>query len=420
MNNTQTFGLLFVVRHKSKKSVNAGIYMRITVNGRKTEISTKLKCPVSLWDPSKERVIADNKFDYRTVNRMLDHIRTKVQSIYQDLRIKEELITPDIIKNIFCGNKEEGRTLLRLIDYHYNTQKNTLNPFTLRHYNTSAKYLKAFLREVKKANDIYLKQIDYQFICDYDAFLRSYKPLEPGLTALSHNTIMKHLSRFRTLINLAIKLEWMEHYPFKAFRLSYKQTHRKYLMKEEMELIQNKQFTIERLQYTRDLFIFSCYTGLAYSDVMLLRPDNILKGIDGNNWIYTERKKTNTTIRIPLLSVPEQLIEKYRKHPKAMHRGTLFPKMTNQRLNSYLKEVGDMCGITKNLTFHVARHTFATTVTLSNGVPIETVSKILGHTKIVTTQIYSKVLEYKVSQDMDVLRTKLESNNGQEQIGASG
>jgi len=187
-----------------------------------------------------------------------------------------------------------------------------------------------------------------------------------------------------------------------------------------MELIQNKQFTIERLQYTRDLFIFSCYTGLAYSDVMLLRPDNILKGIDGNNWIYTERKKTNTTIRIPLLSVPEQLIEKYRKHPKAMHRGTLFPKMTNQRLNSYLKEVGDMCGITKNLTFHVARHTFATTVTLSNGVPIETVSKILGHTKIVTTQIYSKVLEYKVSQDMDVLRTKLESNNGQEQIGASG
>ena len=155
MNNTQTFGVRFIMRHKSKKSEMAGIYMRITINKQKTEVSTKLQCPVSLWNPSKERVIADRKFNHRPINRMLDDIRTKVQSIYQDLRIKEELITPEIIKNKFCGNKEEGRTLLRLIDYHYTTQKNTLNPFTLRHYQTSAKYLTSFLKEIKKTDDIY-------------------------------------------------------------------------------------------------------------------------------------------------------------------------------------------------------------------------------------------------------------------------
>ncbi|MCU4176204.1 site-specific integrase [Carboxylicivirga sp. N1Y90] len=411
MNNTPTFGVQFICRLKSKKTDMAGIYLRITVNGRKTELSTKLQCPFSLWDNSKERVKSDSKFNYRNVNRLIDDNRAKIQNIYQKLRYSNELITPIIIKNHFIGIKEEGHTLLKIIDYHYKAQQEALNTHTLRHYKTSYGYLKAFLKHVKKTNDIYLSQIDYQFICDYEAFLRTYQPDEDNPRTLAQNTLMKQLSRFRTILNLANKLGWMEHYPFKSYRLSFKKSSRKYLTQAELDNVVNKEFTIQRLSQTKDMFVFSCYTGLAYSDVARLTKDSIVKGIDGNDWIHTSRKKTEAPVRIPLLSISKMIIEKYSDHPHANNNNRLFPIASNQKLNGYLKEIADICGINKNLTFHMARHTFATTVTLTNGVPIETVSKILGHTKIATTQIYAKVLENKVSEDMNTLKSKLESNN---------
>src|SRR5690606_3279109 len=167
----------------------------------------------------------------------------------------------------------------------------------------------------------------------------------------------------------------------------------------------------QRIQYAKDLFVFSCYTGMAYIDVMQLTPDNIILGIDGNYWIKTIREKTNTSVNIPILPKAAYIIEQYRNSPRSLAKGSLFPMISNQKLNSYLKEVADLCGLKKNLTFHLARHTFATSVTLSNGVPIETVSKMLGHTTIRTTQIYAKVVEQKVSQDMSALQEKLEINS---------
>jgi site-specific recombinase XerD len=182
---------------------------------------------------------------------------------------------------------------------------------------------------------------------------------------------------------------------------------RDFLTKEELEAIELKEFTIDRIQYVKDLFVFSCYTGLAYIDAMNLTPDNIIMGIDGYYWIKTRRQKTENPVNVPLLPKAKAIMEKYRGDKKAMVKGTLFPTISNQKLNSYLKEVADLCGITKNMTFHLARHTFATTVTLSNGVPMETVSKMLGHSQITTTQIYAKVIERKVSEDMQTLRGKL-------------
>lgn len=179
----------------------------------------------------------------------------------------------------------------------------------------------------------------------------------------------------------------------------------------ELEQIENKQFTIERLQFVKDLFIFSCYTGLAYTDTINLTLSHIAKGIDNENWLITQRQKTGTSVKIPLLPKATEIIEKYRHHIKSLSQGSLFPRMSNQRLNSYLKEMADACGIEKNLTFHLARHTFATTVTLSNGVPIESVSKMLGHTKISTTQIYARVIERKLSDDMQLLKQKLSVKN---------
>ena len=171
-------------------------------------------------------------------------------------------------------------------------------------------------------------------------------------------------------------------------------------------------FPLERLDRVRDLFVFSCYTGISYADLIKLNRSNIHLGIDGQKWIITKRQKTKTAVKVPLLYKAYQLILKYDGHPNTMVTDTLLPVITNEKLNLYLKEVAEACGITKNLTFHMARHTFATTVTLSNGVPIETVSKLLGHTKIATTQIYARVLDHKISEDMMNLQLKLKDASG--------
>ncbi|MCU4158355.1 site-specific integrase [Carboxylicivirga sp. A043] len=418
MNNTQSFGLQYIVRHKSKHSEMAGIYMRITVNRRKTEVSTKLFCPVDLWDKKKERVGAGKDFNHRHINRLLEETRAKIQSIYHELRIKEQLITPQIIKNYFLGIKDEGHTLMRLLDYHYTSQKAILRPNTIRHYKVTYKYIKAFVKERLKTTDIYLRQIDYGFIVDYETFLNEYKMLE-SYKGLSQNSIMKHLAWLRCILNLGVRLKWMTSNPFDTYKLRYKKTERGYLSQEELLTIEQKDINIHRLEFTKDLFVFSCYTGLAYMDVQSLTMDNIHIGIDGHKWIISKRLKTDIPIRIPLLTKAEELINKYRNHPKSIYRGTVFPGIANQRLNGYLKELADICEIRKHLTFHMARHTFATTVTLSNNVPIETVSKMLGHTKIATTQIYAKVIESKISEDMNILRQKLESDKESNHLNVS-
>jgi site-specific recombinase XerD len=172
----------------------------------------------------------------------------------------------------------------------------------------------------------------------------------------------------------------------------------------------SKTFVSERLGLVRDIFLFSCYTGLAYIDVQKLRRSEIVKGHDGEQWIFTSRQKTDTPSRIPLMPYALSVIEKYKDHPQCELENRLLPILSNQKMNAYLKEIADLCGITKDLTFHIARHTFATTVTLLNGVPIESVSKMLGHTNIKTTQHYARILDLKVREDMGALRKKLQSH----------
>ena len=209
------------------------------------------------------------------------------------------------------------------------------------------------------------------------------------------------------MVNMAITMDWLVKDPFAKYKQHFDKVERFYLTKEELSAIENKKFSIERLQTVKDLFLFSCYTGLAYIDTMNLTAGNIVKGIDGNDWLITSRQKTDTDVRIPLLPQAEELIKKYHNHPKAVNYGTLFPVISNQKMNAYLKEIADLCNINKAITFHIARHTFATTVTLSNGVPIESVSKMLGHTTIRSTQVYAKVVEQKLSEDMQNLKKRM-------------
>ncbi len=408
MTTNSTFTVSFIARANRKDNNLYNIYCRINTNGKRSEFSVVKAIEKESWNSTKERLNSKHK-DFKKANSYLENVRSSLINIHRELTLNKKTITPLILKNHFLGITEEEKTLLSLIEYHNSSQETILSPGTMKNYYTTKKYVIKFLNQKKHVDDIFIKQLNYQFITEFEIFLRKHKPTDHQ-RPLSNNGVMKHLERLRKITTMGVKLEWLNKDPFERYKLSFKKVEKCFLSELEIEIIRSKKFNNERLKLCRDLFIFSCYTGLSYIDVKLLSPDNITIGIDRCAWIKTNRKKTGTILNIPLLPIAQEIISKYKNHPRAIHNKSLFPTMSNQKLNNYLKEIADVCGINKNLTFHIARHTFATTITLSNGVPIETVSKILGHTKLSTTQIYAKVLENKISTDMQNLKDKLTSN----------
>lgn len=404
-----TFGIQFVIRKHRIKDGEAPIYARITVNSQRTEISIKKRINLDNWNRGKGIAKGRNP-EVTKLNSYLEQIRYQLTSCYQEMVINKETITTDALKKKFLGIDNTGETLKGLIEYHNGSMEENLKWGTLKNYKTTKKYIEKFLVDRYYKQDISLSDLNYKFITDFENYLRKYKPEDHHLP-MGNNTVMKHIERLRKMTNLAVRLEWIEKDPFISYKLSFKRVEREFLTQLELTTIENKQFRIQRLQYVKDLFVFSCYTGLSYIDVMKLTPKCIRTNNNKMNWIVTQREKTLVPVKIPVLSQAQQLIDKYKNHPRSISRGTLFPNISNQKLNSYLKEIADVCDIEKNLTFHVARHTFATTVTLTNGVPIESVSKMLGHSSLKTTQIYAKVIEKKISFDMAQLEEKLSEQN---------
>jgi site-specific recombinase XerD len=401
MQSQINFTLSFWVNATRIKNNEVSVYGRITVNGKRANISLQRKVILSEWDSKRGRA-KGNKQESRLLNRYLDQVKNRVYVAYDELIKEKVFICSQSIKSRFLGEDNEEYSLLTLIDYHNTQMSESLTYGTLKNYFTTQKYIKLFLLK-KKVQDIYLSQLTFRFLVDFEKFLRCYTP-EDHQKKMENNTVMKHIQRLRKMVTLAYKMEWIDKDPFIKFKPTYIKNEREFLREDELQTIIEKEFKIERLALVKDLFIFSCYTGLSYIDVMNLIEDNIAIGIDGNRWLITNRQKTHNKVKIPLLPIAEELIIKYQGHIKTKKTKTLFPNISNQKLNAYLKEIADLSGIRKNLTFHIARHTFATTITLSNGVPIETVSKLLGHSKIATTQIYAKVIERKVSEDMNLLR----------------
>ena len=226
-----------------------------------------------------------------------------------------------------------------------------------------------FIKKKYNQNDIHVQDVNHQFINGFEYYLKTT----------------------RKCAHWKGKLKIVE---------------REFLTQEEIQKIIDKELRMERLDQVRDIFIFCCFTGLAYADVKKLTKDDVVIGVDGEQWVKTRRTKTDTRSNIPILPIAQTIIEKYKDNELMKIKNVVLPVLTNQKMNAYIKEIADLCGITKNLTFHLARHTFATTVTLSNGVPIESVSKMLGHTNLKTTQHYAKILDMKVSKDMEILRNK--------------
>lgn len=404
LNNT--FGIAFYLKkQKATQSGKCPVYARITVNSKRIEISVKRSVEENNWNAGKGMARGSRQEIVR-LNEYLQKYRAGVVDCYQELMLQKKLITAELLKEKFTGSDQSEFTLSKLMEYHNTAQQSILEWGTMKNYMTTQKYILAFLKSHYRTSDKYLSELTYMFITDFEYFLRTQRT-KLGEPVLANNGVMKHLERFRKMINLAIRLEWIDRNPFTAYHLKFEKVEREYLTKQELTRIEKKQFSIMRLQLVQDLFIFSCYTGLAYIDTVNLTPANIVTGIDGGYWLVTSRQKTNSAVKVPLLPKALSIIDKYKGHPKSVSEGKLLPTLSNQKLNSYLKEIADLCEITKPLTFHIARHTFATTVTLSNGVPIETVSKMLGHSKLTTTQIYAKVIESKIGDDMSRLREKL-------------
>lgn len=414
MRTTNTFSILFWADQKNTNDDQALLYARITVDGKRVNLSLKRKIAIALWDAKKKRAKGTSS-EARQINLYLDQTHTQLFQYYQDLKFKGELITAQLIKASYSGEVETSKTLQQLIDYHTRKIESTLARGTIINFGITENYIKRFLTKSLKTTDVFLKQLDYKFICDFETYLHMYWP-KGHPKAMNHNTVMKHLQRLRKMVTLAFHMEWLEKDPFIRWKPTWEKKEREYLSENELSNLETYYFPIERLERVRDLFVFSCYTGISYADIITLNEYNISKGIDGNNWIISKRQKTKIPIKVPILDKAQELIDKYNGHPMTQITETLFPVITNEKLNLYLKEVADACGIKKNLTFHMARHTFATTVTLSNGVPIETVSKLLSHTKISTTQIYAKVIERKVSDDMKLLKEKLNVNMSKKEV----
>ncbi len=409
MKSTNTFGIVFYLRKYKISDGKAPIYARITVDGKRSDITLKRNIEEANWNGAKGMAKGKSE-EIRTLNTYLEQVRSRLVECYQEILLKKKLVTADLVKNKFCGNEEKEHSLISLFDYHNTEMKTTLEWGTLKNYFTTKRYIVEYIKAHFRASDVYLSQLDYKFLADFERFMKSYVPKDQKQPC-GQNTIMKHIERLRKVVNMAIKNDWLDRDPFLKFKPSFIKSNRQFLTKDELLAIELKEFKILRLQHAKDMFVFSCYTGLAYIDVYELTTQNLCLGIDGGYWINTTRHKTDIPVRIPLLPQAMEIIEKYKNNPRVLESGKLLPVYANQLLNNYLKEIADFCSIEKPLTFHIARHTFATTVTLTNGVPIETVSKLLGHTSIKTTQIYAKVIEQKVSNDMKDLRIKMQNNS---------
>ncbi|TXD83472.1 site-specific integrase [Subsaximicrobium wynnwilliamsii] len=409
MRTTKTFSIRFWADAQNANNNIALVYARLTVNQKRLSLSLKRRLPLDLWDAKSQR-LRGNSSEAKEINQYFQEVRTRLFQIYQDLKFKNELITAQKIKSAYCGDNESSKTLIELINYHGNKIENTHAAGSIRNFVVTEGYIKKFMLADRKTSDVFLKQMDYKFICDFERFLHAYYP-KGHKREMTHNTVMKHIQRLRKMVTLAYHLEWLDKDPFIRWKMTFEKKERDFLTTNELSNLETYDFPIERLERVRDLFLFSCYTGISYVDVKNLKPKHILEGMDGNNWIITHRQKTKTKVKVPLLDKAKLLLEKYENHPMALISETLFPILSNEKTNLYLKEIASAVGIRKNLTFHMARHTFATTVTLSNGVPIETVSKLLGHTKVATTQIYARVLEEKLSKDMIDLQKTLNAKD---------
>ena len=395
----KSFGLYFhLKKNKNDNKPEWPIYLQLTVNGKFCELSMKRKCAPKNWNVAAGRVEGKTEAA-KSINGYLDVLQRKVYDYRKQLFDEDKPLNAENIKMLLQGREiHRPKHMIMEIFKQHNDQIRALvgreyAAGTLERYETSFKHTLNFLQSKYKVTDLDITKLNYEFMTEYEFWLKSVRKCD-------HNSTMKYLANFKKIVIRCLKNGWLKQDPFIGFKLTKREVERVALTQNEVDRIASEIFPMEGTSIVRDIFLFSCYTGLAYADVEKLKQTDIVTGNDGGKWLISRRQKTDITARIPLLPAALGIINKHAGHPKCVSKNLVLPVLTNQKMNDYLKIIANQCGITKTLTFHIARHTFATTVTLSNGVPIETVSKMLGHRNLKTTQHYAKILDKKIGDDM--------------------
>ncbi|MBS2209934.1 site-specific integrase [Carboxylicivirga mesophila] len=392
----------FLLKHSRKNEAVSPIYARLTIQNRRMELATKLQVDPEIWDETTKRCIGKTTLA-KSINRQLQQFEVKLRGIFSHLVALGDEFDVNDIKDEFLGVRKKQTGLLEVFTYYLETIEKGIGKGyafrTLKHYRVTYKRVQLYIKSLKR-NDYPISKVNYKFLNGFDVYLKANYPI-------IQNTVWNYHKHLRRVLNLGVSLEHISVNPYNRFKVKLEPTHREFITLKELGMIEKKKLNVVRLSAIRDAFVFACYTGLSYADISKLSEKHLRVDDNDKEWIIINRSKNNNRCMIPLFPNAKAIIEKYKDFPESMLKGRLLPILSNQRMNAYLKELADICGIDKDLSMHVARHTFATSVTLSNGVPIETVSKILGHTSLKTTQIYAKVIASKISSDMDDLQRKL-------------
>jgi integrase/recombinase XerD len=402
---TDNFKILFIEgKNRKNKKNQSPLFCRLTLNGNRKQLSTGINIESEHWD-TKNQVILKSHKSAILYNSQLDKIKSKVNSIYMILRLQEYPFSIEDIHDKYFGKElKKSEFILSYYKQYLSKIKKLvgleIKDNTYKKFVYVGNHLEAFLKWKYKKTDYPLKELSLQFLSDFDYYLKTEKKQE-------QITINKTIQRLRTPIKQAISEGYLDRDPF---ILHKSKTVRKtviFLSTEEIKTLEEAVLQQKRLSTIQDLFIFCCYTGLAYNEMANLEKKNIQIGFDGVNWIQMKREKTQRQISIPILPKAQEMIEKY-----STDSNLIFPSISNQKFNSYLKEIAEITGIEKRLTHHTARKTFASTVLLYNDVPMEIVSELLGHSNMLITQeSYGKVVQKKVSEEMKKLKVRMDRNS---------
>ena len=390
--------LFFLKKTRLLKNGEASVCMRITVNGTRVENNIRKSIDPALWSQAKETARGKSRRAC-DLNTYIEEARIKLYQIFCELEQQNRPITAHLLQELFFGQEkpEEVRTLLGTMQEHNDQCRALVGTdyalITVRRYESCRRYLAELIRQRYGKEDLPLTEVNGELVRAFAFYLKTEKGCQ-------QNTVIRYMKCLKKITNLARANDWMAKDPFLGIRFHEKEVVREFLTMDELQTIYRKEFPLERLTLVRDVFIFAAFTGLAFIDVQQLAPEHIVRDNNGNLWIRKPRQKTKNMCNIPLLDIPQEILRKYADHPTCRKKGVLLPVPCNQKMNSYLKEIADICVIRKNLTTHAARHSYATSVCLANGVSLENVAKMLGHSNIKMTQHYARVLDSSILRDM--------------------
>ena len=400
--------LFFLKKTRLLKNGEASVCMRITVNGTRVENNIRKSIDPALWSQAKETARGKSRRAC-DLNTYIEEARIKLYQIFCELEQQNRPVTAHLLQELFFGQEkpEEVRTLLGTMQEHNDQCRALVGTdyalITVRRYESCRRYLAELIRQRYGKEDLPLAEVNGELVRAFAFYLKTEKGCQ-------QNTVIRYMKCLKKITNLARANDWMAKDPFLGIRFHEKEVVREFLTMDELQTIYRKEFPLERLTLVRDVFIFAAFTGLAFIDVQQLAPEHIVRDNNGNLWIRKPRQKTKNMCNIPLLDIPQEILRKYADHPTCRKKGVLLPVPCNQKMNSYLKEIADICMIRKNLTTHCARHSYATSVCLANGVSLENVAKMLGHSNIKMTQHYARVLDSSILRDMNHVQAALSSS----------